>query len=232
MQVRDPLDTQIFKKGWIQSANLFNEDSVNDSSKFSEEDDILNIPFVDIFKLFDTAVISKVLNWEDMRIRGRFEKFNDSNDPDFQLLISKWYYTIEVDYKTDQYIYLHQEPENKEFVFDYRPYISTGLMVYDVTSEGELKFKQSTELIADSRISVYLNLTPGKYVVVPVTMCPELHGSEEAREEDDPEIIETTNKFTAKMNDCLSEMFTRYQINMTEYLNLFEFNCVSSVIDL
>ena len=101
MQIRDPLDTQIFKKGWIQNANLFNEEAMDESTKIHEEEDILYIPFVDIFRLFDTAVISKLINWEDMRIRGRFEKFVDSNDKGFSLLISKWYYVIEVDYNTE-----------------------------------------------------------------------------------------------------------------------------------
>lgn len=141
MQIRDPLDTQIYKKGWIQNANLFNDDAIDDHSRIQEEDDILYIPFVDIFRLFDTAVISKLTNWEDMRIRGRFERFTDSNDRDYQILISKWYYIIEIDYNTDQYIYLHQEPESKQFVYDYRPYLSVGLMVYSVDEDGELRFK-------------------------------------------------------------------------------------------
>lgn len=232
MQVRDPLDTQIFKKGWIQNANLFNDEAMDVNTKIQEEEDILYIPFVDIFRLFDTAIVSKLLNWEDMRIRGRFERFTDTNDPKFQILISKWYYTIEVDYTTDQYIYLHQEPENKHFVYDYRPYLSVGLMIYSIDEDGELEFKQSTEFIADSRISIFMKLKPGKYVVVPVTACPTLHGSEDARDEDDPEIIETTNKFTAKMIDCLEEMFKRYQINMSGYLNYFEFNNVTENLDL
>jgi hypothetical protein len=105
-------------------------------------------------------------------------------------------------------------------------------MVYDIDEDGDLNFKQSTEFIAESRISLYLKLKPGKYIVVPVTACPELHGSEDARDEDDPEILETTNKFTSKMVDVLNEMFRRYQINMTGYLNHFEFNAVVEQLDL
>lgn len=77
-----------------------------------------------------------------------------------------------------------------------------------------------------------MKLTPGKYIIVPVTPCPRLHGSDDARDEDDPEIIETTNKFTPKMVDALSEMFKRYQINMTGYLNQFEFNSMVATLDL
>jgi hypothetical protein len=53
MQIRDPLDTQIFKKGWIQNANLFNEEAMDESTKIHEEEDILYIPFAKAYLLCD-----------------------------------------------------------------------------------------------------------------------------------------------------------------------------------
>lgn len=80
-------------------------------------------------------------------MRGRFELFKDANDSKFKLLISKWYYLVEVDYHTDLYIYLHQEPEQCNFVFDYRPYLSASVIVYEISKHGELEVLSASDFV-------------------------------------------------------------------------------------
>ena len=95
-------------------------------------------------------------------------------------------------------------------MYDYRPYLTTALTVYLIEDGKPPVLLNNTEFIAESRISIYLKLKAGKYMIIPITTCPQLHGSLEARDDDDPQIIENEIHFSSKVLDCLEEMFNRY----------------------
>ena len=53
--------------------------------------------FEDFTKYFRSLNVCRVRNWQENRIRGKFLKIQDKNDPNFEQVISKWYYEIEVE---------------------------------------------------------------------------------------------------------------------------------------
>lgn len=98
LHIRDPLDTRIYKKNWMQTTTMFSEDStyVNSKVQNEEENDTLYIPYMESIRIFDTALITKFGNWEEVRLLGHFTLLKDYEDPKFNLTISKWYYIVKI----------------------------------------------------------------------------------------------------------------------------------------
>lgn len=95
LHIRDPLETRIYKKNWMQSASMFTEDNFF-SSKATDSDnsDCLFIPFIESTRIFDSIIITRFANWEETRLSSQFVLLKDFNDDQFNLTISKWYYHV------------------------------------------------------------------------------------------------------------------------------------------
>lgn len=54
------------------------------------------IHYDDLMKNFLSIAVCKVKNWEEVRIKGKFLRVQDVEDANIELVIAKWYYSIEV----------------------------------------------------------------------------------------------------------------------------------------
>lgn len=45
---------------------------------------------------FKSMNVCRVHNWNEVRIKGKFLRLNDIEDPNIEVVQSKWYYQIEV----------------------------------------------------------------------------------------------------------------------------------------
>lgn len=63
--------------------------------------------YSDLVKYFDGIHICKVKNWDEVRIKGKFVKVQDIEDPKIETVMSKWYYSIELQETTKMIITLH-----------------------------------------------------------------------------------------------------------------------------
>ena len=75
-------------------------------------------------------------DWEEVRLQGEFITFSDFEHDDFTLVISKYYYVLELDQMQEVFLYVHQEPFYNEFVGDFRPVLNVGIVVYRVGKDG------------------------------------------------------------------------------------------------
>ena len=50
-----------------------------------------------------------------------------------------------------------------------RPYIDAGVALIKETEDGEFHLVESTVLNKDREVSLQINLTPGKYIILPRT---------------------------------------------------------------
>lgn len=50
--------------------------------------------YSDLVKYFDGIHICKVKNWDEVRIKGKFVKVQDIEDPKIETVMSKWYYSV------------------------------------------------------------------------------------------------------------------------------------------
>jgi hypothetical protein len=51
--------------------------------------------------------VCRVRNWQENRIRGKFLRITDTEDPSFEQVVSKWYYELNVETEMEMFIGLH-----------------------------------------------------------------------------------------------------------------------------
>jgi len=62
------------------------------------------VPFSALADNFDSVVICKVKNWDEIRIKGKFIRVQDLDDQTVEVVMSKWYYSLEVERTTKIHI--------------------------------------------------------------------------------------------------------------------------------
>lgn len=56
---------------------------------------------------FTSLNVCRVTNMHEIRMRGKFIRMQDFSDADLEMVVSKWYYSIEVEEKTRMFVGLH-----------------------------------------------------------------------------------------------------------------------------
>ena len=54
------------------------------------------ISFKDFLRYFAQLSVCKVRNWNDVRVKGKFVKVQDVDDKNLEVVLSKWYYSVEI----------------------------------------------------------------------------------------------------------------------------------------
>lgn len=63
--------------------------------------------YQDVLSKFKTLNVCRVKNWDEVRIKGKFIRLQDIDDPNVEIVISKWYYSIDLQETTKIFIGLH-----------------------------------------------------------------------------------------------------------------------------
>ena len=92
--------------------------------------------YEDSLAKFACLNVCKAVNMHETRIRGKFLRIQDIEDSTIEVVISKWYYSVDVQVRTHVFIGLHQEDERKIGVIARRPCIEIGIAILRRTSEG------------------------------------------------------------------------------------------------
>ena len=92
--------------------------------------------FEDFIQRFDSLDVCRVSNWDELRVRGRFIRYNDVKEPDNEVVVSKWFYALEVPVKTHLIVGLHQEDERVEGTLPRRSYLDFGLAIFKRDVDG------------------------------------------------------------------------------------------------
>ena len=75
-------------------------------------DSVLALTFTDFLKEFSSFAVCLTKNWEEVHLRGKFIKLDDNitNEENWQVM-SKWYYTINLEKQTNLIISLFQDED-------------------------------------------------------------------------------------------------------------------------
>jgi hypothetical protein len=65
------------------------------------------ISYEDILNMFVSLNVCKATNMHEVRLRGKFLRIQDVNEPQHEIVISKWYYSLEVNQTTRVIVGLH-----------------------------------------------------------------------------------------------------------------------------
>jgi hypothetical protein len=124
--------------------------------------------FEDFSGLFDSLDVCRVSSWNELRLRGRFIRYNDINEPENEVVVSKWIYALEVPVKSHVVIGLHQEDERNEGVLPRRANMDFGIALLKREVDGSVLTEFKDNIInRDTEIECILE--PGSYIVVPRT---------------------------------------------------------------
>ncbi len=74
---------------------------------FEEDDGSFWMSYEEFLSYFRSVSICKVKNWDEVRIKGKFVKVQDVDDPNMEIALSKWYYSIELQERTRLILGIH-----------------------------------------------------------------------------------------------------------------------------
>lgn len=84
--------------------------------------------YQEAIKYFTALNVCRVSNWQEIRIKGKFLRVADTENSSIEQVVSKWYYTFNVDQpQTRVFIGVHQEDERAKGVLLRRPYIDIAI---------------------------------------------------------------------------------------------------------
>ena len=125
--------------------------------------------FIEAVTYFKSLNVCRVQNWNEVRIKGKFLRIQDIEDPQIEVVQSKWYYQIEVvDQPARIFIGLHQEDERIKGVLLRRPYLDLSICILQIV-ENDVILLDLKDFVQDRQCEIEVNLEPGAYIILPRT---------------------------------------------------------------
>ena len=168
--LRNPWGNFEWKGDWGQSSNLWT-DEIKQAIKpnLAGDDGSWWMCYEDMLKNFYCLNVCKVRNWDEVRIKGKFIKIQEIDDPDIEITLSKWYYSMEIMDKTKIVISLHQEDERISGVVVNRPYLDVSIVVLKRLRNNQVELVDFEDFKFERQVHLELELESGSYIVLPRT---------------------------------------------------------------
>lgn len=132
-------------------------------------DNTLYLTYEEFLKEFSYLSVCFTKNWEEVRIRGKFILAKEQESLQ-ETVLSKWYYTVQIDRPTNLIIGLHQdedrikENDSRKQLMD----ISLSILKQD-TNANEITHVDGIDFTLASNIQLEVSLPPGNYIILPRT---------------------------------------------------------------
>jgi hypothetical protein len=108
LNIRNPWGQFEWDGDWSDNSDKWTEEmKIAFNPVLEDTDGTFWMSFEDFTSRFDSLDVCRVSNWDELRVRGRFIRYTDLNDPDNEVVVSKWFYALEVPTKTHIIIGLH-----------------------------------------------------------------------------------------------------------------------------
>ena len=201
-------------------------------------DNVLVLTFKDFLKEFSSLAVCLTKNWEEVHIRGKFVKIGDeiTNNEENEQVMSKWYYSINLEKQTNLIISLFQdedkfkENEARKNLLD----ISISVLKLELnnnSNKNEIIHIQTYDFSMSPNLQLEFNLPPGQYLIVPRTSgC--LFGrsllnnlkTENKNNENGVEIYNMETKiFSSIFINTIKDIFKKFDILLNKSLGFREF---------
>lgn len=129
----------------------------------------LILTFEDFLREFPYLSVCYTKNWDEVRIRGKFVLLKEQ-ESGLESVLSKWYYSVQLDRPTNLIISLHQdedrikENDSRKQMMD----ISLTILKQD-NNANEITHIESLDFTIAPNIQIELSLPPGNYIILPRT---------------------------------------------------------------
>jgi calpain-15 len=130
VNLRNPWGKFEWTGDWSDSSSLWTEDLKEAfGATLDGEDGSFWMTFGDFTSTFFSLDVCRSQNWDEIRVRGRFIRYNDVRDQNTDVVVSKWFYALEIPVKTHVIVGLHQEDQRICNTALRRPYIDAGIAI-------------------------------------------------------------------------------------------------------
>jgi calpain-15 len=124
--------------------------------------------FLEMTQHFKCLNVCRVLNWEEVRIKGKFIRVQDFEDQSIEAVLSKWYYSVDLHKPTKLILGIHQEDERIRGVLQRRPYLDTSIAILRRTERG-IELYDLKDFIGERECETTVDFEPGSYIILPRT---------------------------------------------------------------
>jgi hypothetical protein len=136
------------------------------------KDNLLIMTIDDFLMEFKYMAVCYTKNWEEVRIRGKFVNISNDNNNLSNIIVSKCFYKIHLDYETNIVISLFQD--DNELIFNKNNSRKNKLdisltIVKQDANNNEISLIKSLDFECSSSIQLEVNLPPGNYIIFPRT---------------------------------------------------------------
>mmetsp|Transcript_33587 Transcript_33587/g.38165 ORF Transcript_33587/g.38165 Transcript_33587/m.38165 type:complete len:826 (+) Transcript_33587:44-2521(+) len=230
LNIRNPWGHFEWNGDWSDKSPLWTPKMIEDLNPVLNEDDgSFWMSYEDFLAQFRSINVCKVKNWEEMRIKGKFMRVEEIENPSIEVVLSKWYYTLDVTERTHVVFGLHQEDERISGVIERRQYVDVGLVVLRRNSDNSLSLYDDQELTYDRQIELDCSLEPGSYIVVPRTTGCTMRRPSNVESLDLP--LMTKGKLSKLMVSTIKDIFRKFDMLLNRELTYCEFKgfceCIS-----
>ena len=172
LNIRNPWGRFEWDGDWSDTSPLWTEEMKEAFNPVLDtEDGSFWMCLKDFFTKFKSITYWNVYNWEELRLRGKFIKVHDKEDSTQDYVISKFYYSFDVDEDdTEITIGIHQE--DKRWVGSHlRAYLDVTFIILkrDDDDEDILDFYDIADASIDRENFKTFIFDQGSYVVIPFT---------------------------------------------------------------
>ena len=168
-------------------------------------------------------------NWQELRIKGKFIRVQDNEDPNIEIVLSKWYYSIEIEERTQIIIGLHQEDERIEGVILKRPYLDIGLAVLK-KDKDLLELIELRDLVNERDTEIDVILDPGSYIIIPRTTGCSLKRLTDEKTEN-IKLLKENEQIDKRFESTLRDIFRKFDMLLNHELTYVEFKAICECID-
>ena len=170
LNIRNPWGNFEWTGDWGENSPLWTEEMKNELNPILEETDgTFWMSFEDFIQHFWTLNVCWVKNWEEVWIKGKFIWVQDVEDSDIEVVLSKWYYSLDINEPTRIFIGIHQEDEWIKCAMARRPYLDVGIVVLKRTNDNNVELVDLKDFAIERQVELEVNLEPGSYIILPRT---------------------------------------------------------------
>jgi calpain-15 len=108
IQLRNPWGNFEWTGEWSDTSQLWTSEIKSLLSYTPDVNDgTFWMSYFDFIKNFNSLNTCKIKNWDEVRIKGKFVRVEDVEDQNVEVVMSKWYYSLEVTEPTNVIVGIH-----------------------------------------------------------------------------------------------------------------------------
>jgi len=178
--------------------------------------------FEDFVSIFKGINVCWVKNWEEVRIKGKFIWVQNVEDPAIEVVLSKWYYSLDINEPTWVILGLHQEDERIQAVNAWRPYLDIGIAVLRWTNDNNIELVDLKDFGIERQVELELTLEAGSYIILPWTTGCMLWRPVDAGD-DHIQLIDSWGNFDELFESAVQDIFWKFDMLLNRELSYTEF---------